>query len=133
MAKKILTGINIQYPISQLIISGEKTIETRTYPIPPSYINQEMALVETPGKDGSFKSRIIAVIKFGPSIEYSSKKDFYADSIRHCVTPKSVWAWDNSKGKWGWPILYLKILKSPIPLRNKRLGIKYTKDLEITQ
>ena len=30
--KKSYVGINIQFPISQLIVDGKKTIETRTYP-----------------------------------------------------------------------------------------------------
>lgn len=130
MKSKSYVGINIQFPISSLILGGEKTIETRTYPIPPSYVNREMVLVETPGKNGDFKSRIVAIIKFGPSIRYKSKKAFYADKSLHCVTPDSPWAWVDEREKWGWPIIYLKILPVPV-LVNKRLGIKYTKDLSV--
>lgn len=130
MSSKTYTGINIQYPISQLIVKKHKVIETRTYPIPDHYINQEMALVETPGKTGNFKARIIAIITFGASHKYKSEKEFYADKDRHCVTPESPWAWSNTKGKWGWPIVKLKCLKKPVPLR-KRIGIKYTKNIEI--
>jgi len=61
---KKLTGINIQFPISRLILSGEKTVETRTYPIPEHYINQELAIIETPGRDGDFKARIVGTIIF---------------------------------------------------------------------
>lgn len=122
------TGINIQYPISQLIVSGEKTIETRTYPIPPKFIGKNLALVETPGKSSGFKSRIIAIIKFGPSFKYSSKKEFYLDSARHCVTPTSTWAWKQETPKWGWPILECHPLKKT-SIINCRLGIKYTNDL----
>lgn len=131
MARIILTGINIQFPISQLIIEGKKTIETRTYPIPENYINQEMALVETPGKSGKFKSRVIAVIKFGPSFQYKNKKVFYTDTPKHCVTSDSIWAWDDKKPKWGWPVKVIVILKNPIPL-NKRSGIQYTKNISIS-
>lgn len=130
MKKKTLTGINIQFPISSLILSGKKTIETRTYPIPAHYIGQEMALVETPGKEGKFKARAIAIIKFGPSFRYKSKTEFYADSSYHCVTPNSPWAWDAKKGKWGWPVQVIKILKNPKQI-SKRVGIKYTNNIEI--
>ena len=40
MAKRY-TALNVQYPISQDILSGEKTIETRTYVIPEKYLGKE--------------------------------------------------------------------------------------------
>lgn len=128
--KKSYVGINIQFPISQLIVSGKKTIETRTYPIPDDYVGKEMVLVETPGKDGKFKSRIIAIIQFGPSFKYESKSTFYSDVGKHCVTKDSPWAWQQEKGKWGWPILSVKTLETPSIVK-KRIGIKFTKELSI--
>lgn len=130
MKSKSYVGINIQFPISKLIISGEKTVETRTYPIPSDYINQEMVLVETPGKYGKFKSRAVAIIKFGPSFEYKSESDFYADSKRHCVNSDSPWAWDPLKGKWGWPVKVIRTFRAPQQI-SQRLGIKFTKNIEI--
>lgn len=130
MIKKKITGINIQFPISQLIISGQKTIETRTYPIPSSYVNQEMALIETPGKQGKFKSRVIAIIKFNDSFKYSSKQRFYSDSSKHQVTKDSKWAWVDGIEKWGWPVEVITVLKKPIPI-SKKIGIKYTKNIEV--
>ena len=130
MKSKSYTGINIQFPISRLILNGAKTIETRTYPIPQAYIDQEMAIIETPGKTGNFKSRIIGLIIFGNSFKYESEKSFYKDTKLHHVTQDSDWAWNPKKGKWGWPI------KSVTPFNkskniSKRLGIKYTKDIII--
>ena len=129
MTTKTYTGINIQYPISQLIIEKKKTIETRTYPIPPNYLGQEMALIETPGKTGKFKARIIAIIKFTDCFQYKNKKEFYAQSNLHCVTPDSIWAWYDGE-KWGWPVEVIKILQTPIELK-KRGGIKYNRGLTI--
>ena len=130
MEMKSLTGINIQFPISKMILEGSKIIETRTYPIPKQYIGQEMVLVETPGKDGKFKSRAVAIVKFGPSFKYNSKAEFYADSVRHRVTPDSPWAWNAKKGKWGWPLEVVRKFEQPLSI-HKRLGIKYTKNLEV--
>ena len=129
MTTKTYTGINIQYPISQLIIEKKKTIETRTYPIPPNYLGQEMALIETPGKTGKFKARIIAIIKFTDCFQYKSKKEFYDQSNLHCVTQDSIWAWHDGE-KWGWPVKVVKILPMPIELK-KRSGIKYTKNISL--
>ena len=130
MSKKTYTGINIQYPISQLIVEGKKTIETRTYPIPEKYLDKEMALVETPGKAGKFKSRVIAVIKFTECFQYKTKKEFYADTNRHCVTPDSMWAWNDGE-KWGWKVIIIRQLAISIPML-KRSGIKFTTGINIS-
>jgi hypothetical protein len=124
------TGVNIQWPISSLILSGEKTIETRTYPIPQSYVGCEMVLIETPGPNGNFKARIVAIVKFGKSFKYKSKKHFYKDMQYHKVSPDSPWAW-NEKPKWGWPIEVVKKLKVPVTFARKK-GIRYTKDVSLS-
>ena len=130
MNKKTYTGINVQYPISQMIFSGKKTIETRKYPIPPNYLNQEMLLVETPGKVGRFKSRVIAIIKFTKCFQYHTKNEFYSEISKHCVSKDSEWAWDNGE-KWGWNVEVIKQLDEYVPL-NKRIGIKYTKNISLS-
>ena len=128
--KKSYTGINIQYPISQLILKGEKTIETRKYPIPKQYIGEKMVIIETPGKKGKFKARMIGFVTFDDSFEYKTEKEFYKDSKKHCVTPDSIWQWVDGQKKFGWPVLNLfeftNILKAP----NKK-GIKFTKNILI--
>ena len=123
-------GINIQWPISELILSGDKTVETRTYPIPKSYLNREVLLVETPGKNGNFKSRIRGILVFTSCFQYRDSKYFYSDSKRHCVTPDSEWAWDPNKGKWGWEVVVKQVFKKPKPL-NRRPGIKFCSNLVI--
>ncbi len=123
-------GINIQYPISKLILDGKKTIETRTYPLPKAYIGQELALVETPGRSGDFKARIMALITFGESFEYKNAASFYRDQKRHHVSPDSPWRWVQGKNKWGWPILKIKPFKQPKPAPLKK-GIRYTHGIPI--
>src|SRR4051812_13695267 len=83
---KTLPAINVQFPISQLILSGQKTVETRTYPIPRQWISQPMWIIETPGKTGTFKARAIGVVTFGNSFRYKDKKTFYetSDDIGSC-------------------------------------------------
>lgn len=130
MSKKKFSGINIQFPISQFIIQGKKTIETRTYPIPKKYINKEMLLIETPGKLGLFKARYLGIIKFQNSFKYSSETEFYRHQKFHCVSRKSPWRWDNKKPKWGWPVEVLEIFKRPI-ITKKRSGIIFSKDIEL--
>ncbi len=127
MTKKSFTGINIQHPISQLILSGEKTIETRTYPIPQKYLGKELLMIETPGKLGKFKSRSVAVIVFEKCFPYKNSTEFYKDKRRHGVDISSPWAWSDEKPKWGWQIKSVHRLKPKSV--DKRLGIKFTLDL----
>ena len=127
---RIISGINIQAPWTTLLLDGKKTIETRTYPIPKHYIDQELVIIETPGKKGKFRSRMIGLIVFGESFRYESSTEFYADFSRHFVTKESAWAWHNTKPKWGWPVQVVKQFKKAIPLE-KRGGIKFTKNIKI--
>lgn len=119
-----LPGINIQFPISSLILSEEKTVETRTYPLPDKYILKPLLLIETPGKTGDFKARIVAEIVFGKSFRYSSEAEFYEDIERHQVARNSIYAWKN-KPKWGWPIEKLFVFKKSVLAPRKR-GIVFT-------
>lgn len=128
--KRALPGINIQFPISQSIVSGEKTVETRTYPIPVGYIDKDLYLIETPGREGKFKARVIAVIRFGESFPYKSKSEFHRDFKRHLVKPGSKWDWAK-KPKWGWPIKWVKVIRPRQPLPGPR-GIKFTKSVSLS-
>ena len=127
--KKQYTGINIQWPISELIINGQKTIETRTYDLPSQYLNTEMAVIETPGKNGKFKARIIGIVIFTECIKYKNKKDFYKDIDKHFVTKDSEWAWKD-KAKYGWKVSIVKKLTKPIPAPLKK-GIVFTKNINL--
>lgn len=126
---KCYVGINIQWPISQDILIGKKTIETRTYPLPEKYLNQELVLIETPGLEGKFKARIIAIIKFTNCYRYKDKLEFYKDVNLHLVEKESIWAWKD-KPKFGWRVEVVKKLSQPITV-NKRKGIVFTKDLKL--
>jgi len=130
MKQMLYTGINIQYPISRLISSRTKVVETRTYPLPKNLVGQDLVIIETPGKGGDFKARMIGLVAFGESFKYHSKAEFYADIERHCVEPDSPWAWQEGKGKWGWPILKVTLFKKPTPLQ-KRAGIVYSKGIRL--
>ncbi len=123
------TAINIQYPIADKILKGVKVIETRRYPLPDKYLNQALLLMETPGKTKKFKSRIIGIIKFTECFQYQSKKQFYADVDKHCVTKNSIWAW-QAGDKWGWRVDVIKKISPPITYKGNK-GIVYTNNLSI--
>lgn len=120
---KTFPGINIQYPISQKILSGSKTIETRTYPIPEKYVNVPLLIIETPG-DADFKARLVGAVIFDSCFKYRSAEHFYADAERHKVQTDSPWAW-SEKPKWGWKISDVYKFKSATPLSTPK-GIRFT-------
>lgn len=127
----IINGVNIQFPWSNYIIDGKKTIETRFYRIPEKHIGKPVALIETPGPNGKFKARITAIIIFESSFEYKSKKLFEADKKQHLVDEKSEnFSWRKDKNKWGWKIKAVIKLKTPIPPPRKR-GIVFCSNCEI--
>lgn len=126
---KVYNGINIQFPISEEILSGKKIIETRTYPIPQKYLQTELLLIETPGKLAKFKSRARAIIIFEDCFKYKNKVEFYNDYDQHLVDRNSPWAWKD-KPKYGWRVRVIKLFNNPKPV-NKRLGIVYTKEIKI--
>lgn len=128
--RRVFPGLCIQSPISQLILSGDKTIETRTYPISKKYLGLPIALIETPGKSRSFESRVIALITFGSCYKYADRKSFYKDQPSHKVSPDSPWAWNSKKPKWAWEITKVVPVK-PAKRLTCRPGIVYTKNVEI--
>ncbi len=127
--KKSYPGINIQWPYSEWILEGKKTIETRSYPIPPKYLGKEMVLIETPGKKGHFKARMRGVIVFTQCFMYENETSFYLDQARHLVIKKSDYSW-NSKCKWGW-VFNVKAIFPECILLEKRHGVKFTNDVFI--
>jgi hypothetical protein len=130
MKRKSYMGLNIQYPISQLIIDGTKTVETRTYPLSNEKVGEIFALIETPGRDGKFKARVIALIRFTEVFPYTSSSEFYKDTKRHRVSPESPWKWNDEKPKWGWVVKVERVFKIPLQAPKKR-GIVFTKQVYI--
>ena len=116
MRRRFIPGLNVQTPWARLLICGKKTVETRFYPLPTKYVGKEMAIVETPGKTGAFRSHIIGIVVFGESFLYQNRKQFQSDGGRHLVPPKSKFGWNDARGKkWGWPLLHVHALVTPKP------------------
>ena len=125
-----LPGLNIQWPISNSILTLNKKIETRTYNLPQKYIQKSLALIETPGPHGNFKARAVAIIVFNRTFRYESAFEFYKDEPRHLVCKKSRWAWNAKKPKkWGWQISKVHLI-APQEI-NKPRGIVFTTEVTI--
>jgi hypothetical protein len=101
-----IAGINIQWPWSEYILSGKKTIETRSYPIPKKHIGNPLAVIETPGKlKKGQKARIIGIVVFKSDIIYTSKKHWKGDKGKHLVIEgDALFNFSPNKPKYGWII-----------------------------
>lgn len=134
---KSLTGINIQAPWAELLINGQKTVETRSYHLPQRLEGVELAVIETPGKSAKFKSRIIGTIIFSNSFEYIDINDWIKDYSRHLVSIDSKYRWGKrinwnngeliDEPKFGWVVQSVTELDYPVDPPVKR-GIIYAKD-----
>lgn len=119
-----MTGINIQSPWANLLVNETKTVETRSYSLPKKYECVELALIETPGKNGNFKSRVIGTITFSHSFRYNDELEWSMDHNRHKVNADSLYGW-NDKPKYGWVVSTVKKFEQPIEI-TKRKGIIFT-------
>jgi hypothetical protein len=133
---KIIDGINIQWPWSELLASGKKIIETRSYALPERLRGVELAIIETPGKNGKrdagIKSaRIIGTIIFEKCYRYRSRGHWLKDRRKHCVPPdNSLFGFNYEKEKWGWVVKKVEKLDMPVPPPAKR-GIIFAKNCKL--
>jgi hypothetical protein len=71
--------------------------------LPGRYVNQGFWLIETPGKRGKFKARVIAKIRFSSFKQYQSASDFYTDSHLHKIKEDDPdYGWKEDVAKYGW-------------------------------
>ena len=121
-----IPGVNIQWPWSELILSGEKTVETRTYPLPAKYKDVALAVIETPGARGRREAgiqmaRIIGTVTFADSFQYKSKAMWIGDQQRHRVLDGDpLYGWSSKKEKWGWIVKETKLFSEHHPAPVKR-------------
>lgn len=124
-----LPGLNVQAPWARLLLDGSKTIETRTYPLPKKYVGQELWLIETPGRLGKFKARVIGVITFSTSKRYKSEAEFNDEIDLHLVRPSDPdYSWQNDVPKYGWiveSVRDVRTFEAPTPR-----GIVYSRPFD---
>eukprot|EP00928_Gymnodinium_smaydae_P081979 TRINITY_DN65408_c0_g1_i1.p1 TRINITY_DN65408_c0_g1~~TRINITY_DN65408_c0_g1_i1.p1 ORF type:complete len:286 (+),score=55.06 TRINITY_DN65408_c0_g1_i1:127-858(+) len=109
-------GLEIQRPWSRLLLTGEKAVETRSYPLPAGLIGKPLAVLETPEAQAGVSSlpdlipagdervRIVGSVTFGSSIAYESYEAWSADEARHRVGSDSPYAWTKERPIHGWVV-----------------------------
>jgi hypothetical protein len=114
---KITKGININdtyAPWTEMILSGEKTIETRESPTLSPYIGQRVGLIRTHKKE---KARLVGTAIIGEPILYDTEEKFRADEKRHRVPSGS--GYDIRTVKYGYPMRDVKPLSQPIAVKSR--------------
>ena len=128
----VLPGLNVQWPWSALMLSGEKTIETRGYPLPLRYQDSPLVLIQTPGPTGRREaeitcSRQVGLVVFAKSYLYDSRSHWNRERSHHQVQSTDAhFGFSEDKPKWAWPITTIKEFadQDKLPAPNPR-GIVY--------
>ena len=127
-----IPGINIQWPWSQMLLSGKKTIETRSYDIKKGYLNKDLALIETPGPKGRKEAgieqaRIIGIIVFSKTYRYVNFEHWKAEACAHFVDENdSPYSWRDGRAAWAWQVDSIIEFDKPAPAPLRK-GIIYTR------
>ena len=98
-----MIGININdkdYPFTEWIFSGIKTIETRRTKSLHPYVGQRVGVIKT----GKGKATLVGFATIGTPIYYKTKAEFRKDENKHRVYEGSQYDIDDI-GKWGYPII----------------------------
>lgn len=118
-SKVNLAGVHIQWPWSRLLLSGEKTVETRGYPLPKKYWGAPIAIIETAGKNGKKRAgiqsaHIIGIVTFARSFQYPSEKEWAADKKRHLVGQDDPnFGFSATKKKFAWEVQSIQPISPP--------------------
>jgi hypothetical protein len=98
-----MMGINISdkdYPFTEWIFSGKKTIETRKSASLHPYIGERVGVIRT----GKGKATLVGFVTIGEPIYYQTEMEFRQDECRHCVLAGSQYDIDDT-GKYGYPLI----------------------------
>ncbi len=137
MAQKLtLRGLNIQWPFSQLILTGAKPAEVRTYALDEEHKHiarpgEELWLIETPGPASDAnanalvedavigprpkKAQIVGTTAFSHSARYADLSAFHADFASHRIREGGEKDWTDEKERHAWRVAAARSLVQPIP------------------
>lgn len=111
----VLTGINIQnYPTPwvDMILSGEKTIETRNQDNLKSYVGKKMGIIETQ----TGQAKLVGYMVLGNAIKYTTRTDFMKDIRMHRFFFPIE---ETFIVKYGYPIIRVEKLDTPFLINSR--------------
>ena len=128
-AGDVMTAVNVRNELNNkfadLIVSGQKSIETRRSRSLDNLIGNRVKIVRTTGKGD--EARVIGEVTIGEPIQYKTRAEFAKDYDKHLVDEDSDFAFQDG-GKFGYPMINPERYETPYPMP-KRKGIVYTKEV----
>jgi hypothetical protein len=141
-----LRGLNIQWPFSQLLLNGTKTMEIRKYSLGYLQIaraGEELWLVETLGKSADpqkaaqmprgvqigprpREAQIIGTITFSKSTLMETRQSFDLARPEHCIKKGSPFDWSDGCIVFGWRVAAIRKISVPVdaPKTKSIVGFK---------
>jgi alpha-ketoglutarate-dependent dioxygenase FTO len=113
-------GLELQHPWAGAVVDGKKSIETRSYTLPPSLIGKKIMIIQSSSGQAGISSlgnsinisdteksggnKIVGWCIFSSVKVYTTEKDFRAEDNLHLVRPDSGYGWKNGVTKkiYGW-------------------------------
>lgn len=128
-AGDVMTAVNVRNELNNkfadLIVSGQKSIETRRSRSLDNLIGNRVKIVRTTGKGD--EARVIGEVTVGKPVQYRTRAEFAKDYDKHLVDEDSDFAFQDG-GKFGYPMINPERYETPYPMP-KRKGIVYTKEV----
>jgi len=87
-------------------------------------------VIETPGKEGKFETRVVGVIRFLYSERYCSLADWHHDVDKHLCREGTEYEWDGVSKIYGWKIIKAVRIKEPFLATGIKRGIVYSSPYE---
>lgn len=138
---RALRGINIQWPFSQLILQGVKSVECRRYPLGRrgfALPREPLWLIETPGPSRRAQShaetggvpalaarptraQVVGVVSFQAATRYVDVRHFKADAPRHRIRQGSRFHWRGDREMFGWRVATVSRFAIPVQAGKKQM------------
>jgi hypothetical protein len=116
LSEEKMMGININddsAPWTDWILSGKKTIETRTKPTLNAYIGKRVGIVRTGRRK---KATLVGYATIGEPIKYNTPEEFDKDKLKHRVAADSTLY--NGGIKYGYPLINVESCE-PRPIHTR--------------
>ncbi len=125
-----MRAINIREPFATLIVSGQKTVETRRYALPLHIRGERVAVVATNGRRGP-AAVVVGTVVFDACEKYDDYEAWLAAADKHRVSKHSLYKYEPTRPTFGWSISEARRLIKPVPCGTIRRGIIFTNDLKL--
>jgi hypothetical protein len=145
-----LRGLNIQYPFSQLMLLGAKTIEARTFPLGHRKIanaSEELFLIETPGPKNVHgaivddlpvgpppqHAQVVGTVSFSSSQPYGIESEWKNDRHQHRIKEGGRYDWNGTGEMHAWHVDKVRRFSAPVDAGTKsQVGYGTPRTLDVT-